>query len=54
MTFLQSSQNGWWQSMKMRYDDHGPSAPSDGVITKFSITVRNWRFLCQSTNNHNT
>jgi len=23
-------------------------APNEGVITKFSITVKNWTFLCQS------
>jgi len=35
--------------MKMRHGDHGLSAPLAttmmGVITTFSITVRNWTFL---------
>jgi len=28
MTFMQSWQNGWRQSMQIRYGYHGPSAPN--------------------------
>jgi len=38
ITFLQSWQNGQRQRVKMRYGDHGPSAPK---ATPISMPTRN-------------